>query len=550
MCTRIDQHLKEFREIWVVDFHSKRPPGERATPNSLTATECRSGRRVLLEGGEFPPCPPYPVSPDVLFVSYDAPAQLGCHLALAWPLPARILDLQAEFRWLTSGLDLEEHGFPQALAYFGVSDGPDALVKLLDAMLPQLDLPRAFLRGRYTAAVARMEDLGVPLDMENLTRLRDGWDRVQDALIERVDRHYGVFDGRKFQPRRWGTWLNRHGIRWPRTAPDRLDLRLETFRDMALACPVVGPMHQLRASLSQLRLFQLAVGRDGRNRTPLRPFASKTGRNQPSTSRFIFGPAAWLRGLIQPPEGMALAYIDYEQQEFGIAAALSRDEAMMAAYRSGDPYLTFARQAGGVPQDATKATHPEERDRFKACALGVQYGMGPKSLAARLAIPAAQAQDLLRLHRRTYQAYWQWSRQVGRQARKEAKLTAAYGWRLNVPPGANIRSVKNFPLQANGAEMLRLACCALTEDGIRVCAPVHDALLIEAPIEDIDHITALCEQAMRQASEAVLQGFPLRTDHTVTHYPDNYPIGPERQRMWDTVNGLLRTSTTRVAQAG
>ena len=50
---------------------------------------------------------------------------------------------------------------------------------------------------------------------------------------------------------------------------------------------------------------------------------------------------------------MGLAYIDYCQQEFGIAAALSGDTAMKQAYRSGDPYLAFAKQVGAVPGDAT-----------------------------------------------------------------------------------------------------------------------------------------------------------------------------------------------------
>ena len=69
----------------------------------------------------------------------------------------------------------------------------------------------------------------------------------------------------------------------------------------------------------------------------------------------------WVRGLIRPGPGTALAYVDYEQQEFGIAAALSGDPAMMDAYRSGDPYLAFARQAGAVPAEATKQTHRDVR---------------------------------------------------------------------------------------------------------------------------------------------------------------------------------------------
>jgi DNA polymerase I-like protein with 3'-5' exonuclease and polymerase domains len=104
-----------------------------------------------------------------------------------------------------------------------------------------------------------------------------------------------------------------------------------------------------------------------------------------------------------------VAYVDWSQQEFGIAAALSGDPAMMDAYTSGDPYLAFAKQARAVPTDATKKSHPKEREQFKVCALAVQYGMGPQSLAQSLGQPEVMARELLRLHRETYPTFWRWS---------------------------------------------------------------------------------------------------------------------------------------------
>ena len=145
------------------------------------------------------------------------------------------------------------------------------------------------------------------------------------------------------------------------------------------------------------------------NRTLLSAFQARTGRNQPSNTKYIFGPSVWLRGLIKPPPGYGLAYIDWQQQEFGIAAALSGDPLMMIAYRSGDPYLAFAKQAGAVPQDATKATHKAEREQFKACVLAVQYGMGADALAGRIGQAPIAARELLRLHRETYRVFWRWS---------------------------------------------------------------------------------------------------------------------------------------------
>jgi DNA polymerase I len=246
-----------------------------------------------------------------------------------------------------------------------------------------LDLPRALLRGRYSAAVAHMEATGIPIDAELHERLRENWASIRTRLINEVDQRYSVYRDGRLNPRLWGAWLNRNRVRWPRLRSGQLDLRLDVFRDVAKACPNVRPVKELQALLAQLRVFQLAVGADGRNRCALRPFASKTGRNQPSSSQFIFGQSAWLRGLIKPERATALAYVDYAQQEFGIAAALSGDPAMMSAYRTGDPYVTFAKQAGAVPHSATKTTHWHEREQFKLCALGVQYGMGCRSLAAR-----------------------------------------------------------------------------------------------------------------------------------------------------------------------
>src|SRR5262249_57666697 len=116
----------------------------------------------------------------------------------------------------------------------------------------------------------------------------------------------------------------------------KLDLSDDAFRQSARIYPQVAPLRELRSALSEMRLNDLAVGRDGRNRTLLSPFRARTSRNQPSNSKFIFGPSVCLRSLIQPREGTAVAYIDWEQQEFGIAAALSGDSLMKDAYNSGD----------------------------------------------------------------------------------------------------------------------------------------------------------------------------------------------------------------------
>lgn len=567
-----------FREIWVVDFEFRAAPGERPDPVCLVAYEVNSGREIRMWEDELKsgPCP-YSTGPDSLLVAYYASAEMGCHLALGWPMPVNVLDLYAEFRVETNGVTLPVgNGLLGALEYYGHS-GISALEKdamrdlilrggayskaerqaILDYCASDVTATRqllgsmqglifehprlgqALLRGRYTKAVAHIEFDGVPVDGELLDRLRRNWSSLQDRLIARVDDQYHVYDGRTFKQARFADYLTAHGIAWPTLASGRLAMDDDTFSEQCKSHPQLRPLKDLRQALGQLRLSELAVGQDDRNRVMMSMFRARTGRNQPSNSKFVFGLSAWLRGLIKPAPGYGLAYVDWSQQEFAIAAALSGDEKMQEAYLSGDPYLAFAKQAGAVPPDATKATHGPQRDQFKACVLAVQYGMQEESLARRIQQPPVFARELLRMHRRTYARFWTWSDGVLDHALTQRKLWTVLGWMLHVDDRPNGRSLRNFPMQANGAEMLRLACCLATEAGIKVVAPVHDAVLIEAPLDQLEADTERMQELMRQASAQLLGGFELRSDAKLIRAPERF-CDERGTVMLDTVQDLLR----------
>ena len=563
----------QFRKIWLVDFEFHASPGERPTPLCLVAREFRSNELVRVWLNNPPDSAPFSTGPESLFVAYFSSAEFSCMLAMDWDLPSRVLDLYCEFRNATNGQPtVRGNGLLGALAAYGLDSieaaekddmralamrggaytadervalldycqtDVDALAGLLPAMAAGINIDHALGRGRYMKAVAVMEHNGTPIDMGKLLGLREHWADIQSRLIAAVDADYGVFDGNTFKLDRWARYLAYHGLAWPRLESGRLAMDDETFRQMARRYPKhVGPIRELRHTLGQMRLNELAVGSDGRNRCLLSPFRSRTGRNQPSNSKFIFGPSAWLRSLIKPEPGRAVAYVDWSQQEFAIAGALSGDRNMMDAYTSGDPYLTFAKQAGAVPPDATKLTHPQERDVFKVCALAVQYGMGEKSLAASLDEPEIVGRELLRLHKQTYPAYWRWSQAATDHAMLFRRLNTVFGWNLFVGSDVNPRSVANFPCQANGAEMLRLACCLIVERGIKLLAPIHDAVLIEADAGDIGDAVAATQAAMREAGEIVLGGFELRTDADVVTYPARYR--DERgAKMWSRTTQIL-----------
>ena len=572
--------LESFDEIWCVDAEYSCHPGCQPEPICVVARELRSGRELRLWQDELATLSAAPFRTDerALFVSYAAPAEFSVFHALGWPAPARVLDLFVEFRAITNGLStpsgagllgaLVYHGLPamdgaekQTMRDLAIRGGPftdderqalldycaedvHALERLLPRMLPRIDVPRALLRGRYGWASASMEHRGIPIDVPMFKHLKNRWGHIQTALVEEVDARYGVFDGTTFKREKFADWLIASGIPWPRLESGQLDLKDDTFRSMAKAHPAIAELRELRAALGKMRLFDdLAIGPDGRNRTGIMPFRARTGRNQPSNAKFIFGPSRWLRSLIKPEPDMAIAYIDYGQQEFGIAAALSGDMAMADAYRSGDPYLAFGKQAGAIPPDGTKASHSAERAQFKQCVLAVQYGMGAEALAARIGQPVDMAKRLLRLHRETYPAFWRWSEAAVDRAMLLGRLETVFGWPIHVGPsadparGANARSLANFPCQAHGAEMLRLACCMLVEAAIGLCAPVHDAVVIEGPADTIDEVVARARGIMAEASKIVLGGFEIGTDAEIVKYPDRY-IDEAGEDFWNTVTRL------------
>lgn len=553
-----DDLWKRFRTIWVCDTEYIATPGERPRPVCLVAMEFKTRRVVRLWADEMKAmkAAPFDTGADSLFVAYYASAELGVFKANGWPFPMFVLDLYAEFRWFTNGKPTPVgRGLIGAMHYFGLKSmevgekdsnralilngGPwneaervrildycqadvEGTADLLARMLPVIDLGRAVgLRGRYAGALALMEWTGIPVDVETLDRIKAGWISIQGRLIEEVSRAVPVYEGRTFKESLFSAWLARENVAWPRLESGRLALGRDTFREMARSHAGVALVYELRESLSQLRLGGLPVGSDGRNRVMLSPYGSKTSRNQPSNAKFIFGAATWLRSLIQPPPGRFVAYVDWTSQEIGIAAKLANDGNLLAAYED-DPYLWFAKRVGAVPLDATKKSHKAQRDLYKATMLGVGYGMGEASLSMRISQPVAKARSLLNQHRETFPALWRWMQGAVDHAILTGRIVARFGWAYHVGADPNPRSLQNWPVQSNAAEMMRLAASMLTESGIDVCCPVHDAFLVEGPADDVETVVKQTQEIMAKASGVILDGFQLRSDAKIIMPGERY----------------------------
>jgi hypothetical protein len=319
------ERLADFSEIWCCDFEYEVDENNRQRPTCMVAVELHRRREIRLGGDELRSRrrAPFGVEPSQVCVAYSSPAELRCFLELGWPLPSTILDLYVEFRWLSNGrrvpagyglvgaltafgldsLDAAEKEDMRALALRGFPYTADerrslldycasdvyALLWLLPAMEPYLDFPRAFLRGRYMRAVARMMQTGVPVDRDLLAYLRHRWEPIKANLIAAVDGPYGVYDRSSFRAARWLGWCQTHGVPWPRLQSGAPKLDRETFQTMADDFPEVRPIGELRAAMGQMTATNVIAGPDGRNRAWLAPFGTKTGRNAPSSTAISSG---------------------------------------------------------------------------------------------------------------------------------------------------------------------------------------------------------------------------------------------------------------------
>jgi len=179
--------------------------------------------------------------------------------------------------------------------------------------------------------------------------------------------------------------------------------------------------------------------------------------------------------------------------------------------------------------------------------LAASYGMREHTLARQLDCDVLEALALLARHRRAYPRFWAWSDGAVDIAMQTGRIATVFGWPLLVGAGTNPRGVRNFPVQGNGAEMMRLAACFTVAAGVVLVATVHDALVIEADASELEDAVRATQAAMDRASSIVLGGFVLRTEVKCIRHPDRFR--DPRGGFWDVVQGLME-GTGRVSQPG
>jgi len=396
----------------------------------MYAREEHSGATISLWRDELLRLPraPFDTGPDSVMVAFASNAELQCFLALGWPFPTHVLDPYVENIVAINGNTavwpppdekkrkgrpgllgtLKLHGLParpkehkdrirnmvldnedytpeqrREIQDYNKEDVDDTIA-LLEVLAPTIDIDRALFRGRYMAAVTRMERVGLPVDSDYLNELVAMWDAIRLHYIQRDD-EFHLYDGANFVEARLWDLIEAKGWDWPRTKTGRYELTKKTIGKEAARYPELKSLARLRDQIAELRINKLAntVGPDGFSRCPLLPFWTTTGRNQPSAKDKMFLPSlpTWLHGMLKPPRGMALVELDFVAEEPAIVAGLSGDPGMIADYQNGDVHWQFAMRAGLAPPGAS--VDNRIRDLCKPIVHGMNYGMTAYGIAAK-----------------------------------------------------------------------------------------------------------------------------------------------------------------------
>lgn len=424
-------------------------------------------------------------------------------------------------------------------------------------------------RAQYSACVSHIEKHGIPIDLEAIKHLsRNHWDAVNELVVALNEDYifYELGHDRKsdmkghwvFKYERFSGWVEDNNLKddWPKTDTGLYSSKAEVLKSYR-GYEIIARLRDTQKSIKNINWFRQEavegkagekgfldyVGSDGRLRTRFGIFGTQTGRNAPPAKRYPFAMSKWLRCIVKPDAGMSITECDYSNQEFILAAFKSDDQNMTDAYNSGDPYMFFAILAGGAPEGATKASHPEPRKKFKGTVLGLQYNMGIVLLAAKLradtgdlSIDEDDAKELRGIHRETFSDYWEWVEDITDTYSLDGFLLLPDGWLLG-PHCHRIPSVRNFPIQGLGACIIRRCCYLAIRAGLNVITPLHDAMYIMHKTGDEAAVLTL-QMCMNQAVEDVVPGCLIRMD-VETHDSDKVWIHEDGADMYHRMKKYL-----------
>ncbi len=203
---------------------------------------------------------------------------------------------------------------------------------------------------------------------------------------------------------------------------------------------------------------------------------------------------------------------DYSQIELRIIAALSREQAMLEAFKAGvDVHTATAAGVFGVFPDLVT---PEMRRKAKMVNFGIAYGISAFGLSQRLGIPRKEAGDIIDQYFKQFPGIRRYMDETIEFARKHGFVETVTGRRRyirdirsanNTIRGAAERNAINAPIQGTAADMIKLAMISIHRElarrklKTRMLLQVHDELVFDLYQREQQEVQPMVEEKMKTA---------------------------------------------------
>ncbi|MFZ9958884.1 MAG: DNA polymerase I [Candidatus Limnocylindrus sp.] len=463
----------------------------------------------------------------------------GALLAIGAERPPRLVDDVALGSWI-SNVTLRNPGLVEVAAARLGADLPERLTPLQTASLCALvalasragldrDLRAIGSERLYREielplieVLARMEGAGIAVDQQALAQLGDAFGRE----ITRLEAAAQASVGRAValgSPKQLGELLfGELGLsRGKKTKTGAWSTDASVLEEIQGEHPIVGIALEWR-TVSKLQSTYVEalpklVEADGRIHTTFQQAVAATGRlssvdpnlqNIPIRSEL----GRKIRHAFIAEPGHRLVAADYSQIELRILAHVTRDPHLIAAFAAGeDIHRATASRVLDKPLDQVD---DGERAMAKMVNFGIAYGMGDFGLATRAGISREAAKSFIAGYFERYPGIKRYIDTIKEEARAHGAVTTQLGRRRPIPElraanpalrAAGERAAINHPIQGTAADIIKVAMIRLSprlrEAGLtsRLILQVHDELLLEAPVAEVDRLVPLLIETMEGA---------------------------------------------------
>ena len=219
-----------------------------------------------------------------------------------------------------------------------------------------------------------------------------------------------------------------------------------------------------------------------------------------------------LRKVFKPADGYLYIDADYSQIELRVLAHVSNDEHMVQAFINGeDIHRQAASKVFNTPIDEVTK---EQRSNAKAVNFGIVYGISDFGLGEQLHISRKKAKQYIEQYLEQYSGIKQFMNDVVEDAKEKGSVETQFKRRRYIPElkSSNYmvrqfgqRAAMNTPIQGTAADIMKIAMINVLRElktrnmKSKIVLQVHDEMMIEAALDEVDEVKDLIKQCMENA---------------------------------------------------